>query len=336
MKDQPRPGEEVALPLVVEAASADTDLAAHLRRGRDELAAALDRHGAVCFRGFAVGGVAGFATACETVAAPLMEYRDRATPRTVVAGRVLTATDYPPNVAITLHNEHVFAAEFPWRLFFHCLRPAAEGGETPLADVRRVYACLPVGIRDEIARRGLRYVRRLGARFGLDWRDAFQTEDRATVERYCREAGITWEWVGDTVRTCQRRPAVAVHPRTGERVWLNHAVTLHTASLEPAKRRMLRKLFGPDELPNDVTYGDGAPIADEVITVVRQAYDDAAVLLPWQAGDVLVVDNLLVAHGRRPFRGARELVVAMAAPVRWADVAAPPPEGGPARPGADA
>jgi alpha-ketoglutarate-dependent taurine dioxygenase len=264
------------LPVVVTAVSRGARLDAVVEGAREALESALDEHGALLFRGFEVGGVEGFESICARLG-QLMPYRDRATPRTLVNGNVLTATDYPPNVAIFLHNENVYAAEFPARLFFHCVRPADDGGETPLADVRRVLERLPGALSDEFASRGLRYARTFGRGFGLDWRDAFQTDERAEMERYCRQAGIQVEWNGETLRTWQVRPAIAAHPRTGAKVWLNHLVTLHVSSLEPAKRRMLLKMFGEHELPNNVYYGDGSPIADDVVAAVRSAYEAEAV-----------------------------------------------------------
>jgi alpha-ketoglutarate-dependent taurine dioxygenase len=42
----------------------------------------------------------------------------------------------------------------------------------------------------------------------------------------------------------------------------------------------------------------------------------------WQAGDLMVVDNVRTAHGREPFEGPREVVVAMADAVHLADAIA--------------
>jgi alpha-ketoglutarate-dependent taurine dioxygenase len=41
-------------------------------------------------------------------------------------------------------------------------------------------------------------------------------------------------------------------------------------------------------------------------------YREAAVCFAWQKGDLLMVDNMLVAHGRAPFTGPRRILVAMA------------------------
>ena len=277
--------------------------------------------GGVLFRGFDVGGTAGLRDFVEVTSGAPMDYVDRATPRTQVADHVFTATDYPPPVEIFLHNEHAFAARFPGRVFFHCAAPAEQGGQTPVADVRRVLERISASTRDAFTRLGVRYVRSFGRGLGLPWQEVFQTEDRNEMESFCDEAGIEYEWQGgDRVRTWQNRPAIGVHPETGEHVWMNHVATLHVSTLKPAKRRMLVKMFGVDHLPNDVRFGDGSPIDDEVVARIREAYDAETREFAWAAGDVLVLDNMLTAHGRRPYRGPREVLVAMARPIRWNEV----------------
>jgi hypothetical protein len=71
-----------------------------------------------------------------------------------------------------------------------------------------------------------------------------------------------------------------------------------------------------EEYPLDINtfYGDGTPIEAETLENIHAAYEQATVAFPWQPGDILMVDNMLVAHGRAPFSGPRRIVVAMAEP----------------------
>src|SRR5262249_51434849 len=108
------------------------------------------------------------------------------------------------------------------------------------------------------------------------------------------------------------RQVTATHPRTGETVWFNHAHMFHVSNLDPAVRAALLAEFDDDELPRNAFYGDGSPIEDEVLAAIRETYREAAGAFPWERGDVLLLDNFLVSHGRQPFRGPRRIVVAMA------------------------
>ena len=70
-------------------------------------------------------------------------------------------------------------------------------------------------------------------------------------------------------------------------------------------------LYGEEGMPRNVYYGDGTPIEDALVAQIEQLYWDSSVQFPWQVGDVLWVDNMLVAHARNPYVGPRKIVVAM-------------------------
>lgn len=161
-------------------------------------------------------------------------------------------------------------------------------------------------------RRKVMYVRNYGEGLDLSWREAFQTDDRAAVEDYCRAARMSCEWrSGDRLRTRAVRQVVATHPRTGETVWFNHAHMFHISNVGSAVREALLAQFAEDELPRNAFYGDGSPIEASALAGIRDAYDRTAVRFAWEQGDVMLLDNFLTSHGRDPFAGARKVLVAM-------------------------
>ena len=168
-------------------------------------------------------------------------------------------------------------------------------------------------IRGRFARQGWMYVRNFGDGFGLSWQTVFQTSDKTQVEEHCRKSGIETEWKeGDHLRTRAVRPTLARHPRTGETLWFNHATFFHVSTLEPDIRAPLLAEFGENDLPTNTFYGDGSPIETAVMDHLREAYRRETVSFPWQKGDLLVLDNMMVAHGRAPFSGPRQVLVGMA------------------------
>jgi alpha-ketoglutarate-dependent taurine dioxygenase len=271
--------------------------------------------GGVLFRGFDVPDADTFRAFVTEMAPELLEYKERSTPRTEVGGRIYTSTEYPADQHIALHNEFSYAYTWPLRIAFFALKPADEGGETPIADSRKVYASIAPDVRERFASRGVMYVRNYGTGVDLSWQDAFQTEDRAEVEAYCRRAPLEWEWLdGDRLRTKQIRPAVGRHPETGEMVWFNQAHLFHVSNLGVEGEASMRSVFADEDLPRNAYYGDGTSISAEDLAEVRRALDAATVFFPWQQGDVLLLDNMLIAHGRRPYRGARTILTALAQP----------------------
>ena len=309
------------LPLILEPAVAGVDALAWAAANRASIEERLLRHGALLFRGFGLHGIEGLQAFVRAVCGELLEYRERSSPRSELADRVYTSTDYPAEQPIFPHNEHSYARRFPLKLFFSCVTPAETGGETPIGDTRRILQRIDPEVRARFEERGWMYVRNFHPGFGLSWQTVFQTEERVRVEEYCREAGIEWEWrPGDRLRTRQVRPMTARHPRTGETVWFNHATFFHISTLPAAIREPLLRDFGEEDLPNNTWYGDGSPIEPEVAEHLRQAYLSEMVELPWRQGDILLIDNMLTAHARNPFTGPRKVVVAMADPHTRDDV----------------
>lgn len=303
------------LPVLIEPAVEGLDLAAWLEGGRDLLEQHLGTRGAVLFRGFDLRSREDLERAVQAASGSLLEYSFRSTPRKEVGGRVYTSTEYPQDQHIPLHNEMSYTSQWPLRIWFLSVEPAAEGGETPLADSRRVYQRIPSEIRERFARLGVLYVRNYGGGLDLPWEEVFQTADRGEVERFCAEAGIAHEWLaGNRLRTRQVCQAVAVHPQTGETVWFNQAHLFHVSSLPRELREHLLARLPEEDLPRNTYYGDGSPIEPAALEAVREAFDRESVAFPWRRGDLLAVDNMLVAHGRRPFRGPRKVLVAMAQP----------------------
>ena len=147
---------------------------------------------------------------------------------------------------------------------------------------------------------------------GKTWMDHFESNDKKTVERYLDANEISWTWLDDgSQRTESVRPAVRKHPITQETVWYNQANLWHVSNFEEQRRKTLLQICGEERLPTHCYYGDGSRIEDVELDTVRRVMWDNAIAFPWQQGDLLVVDNILVAHGRMPFDGPRKVLVAM-------------------------
>jgi alpha-ketoglutarate-dependent taurine dioxygenase len=276
--------------------------------------AELLRHGALLFRGFNVNSLRVFEEFTRAVSRELLEYGERSSPRTRLSAGIYTSTDHPADQQIVLHNEQSYTLNWPMKICFCCQQPARQGGRTPIAGSREIYRRLDPALIRLFEKKSVMYVRNYGDGLGLPWQEVFQTRVRAEVEEHCRRAAIECEWKdGDRLRTRQLRPAVRTHPKTGEWVWFNHALFFHVSSLDVTTQAAFAGLTA-DELPFNTLFGDGTPIDPSLMEEIREAYRAATVSFSWQAGDVLMLDNMLVAHGREPFVGPRKVVVAMADP----------------------
>ncbi|HEX7317772.1 MAG TPA: TauD/TfdA family dioxygenase [Pyrinomonadaceae bacterium] len=303
------PGDET--PLVMRPAVASVNLAGWAKTNRAFIETALLKHGAILFRGFDLQSVSQFEQVASAICPDLFsDYGDL--PPESGAGKVYQSTPYPKEQTILFHNEASHTNRWPMKQFFHCVQPARQGGETPIADCRKVYRLLDPAIVERFEEKRVMYVRNFITALDVSWQEFFKTTERSVAEDYCHEAAIEFRWDGDDgLRTHQICRAAAKHPKTGEPVFFNQLQLHHVSCLLPQVRDSLLAIFREENLPRNVYYGDGSPIEESVMREIDQAYRQAAVEFTWQQGDVLLVDNMLVAHGRKPFSGDRKIVVAM-------------------------
>ena len=306
------------LPQVVDAPVRGLDAAAlstWLRERDREVRAALAENGAILFRETGVRTPEEFEHVCRSHTPELTSYVG-GSPRTRVDGLVYTSTEYPPQLHIPLHCEATYQPNVPTRLWFFCRIPPAAEGETPLGDMRRVRARLPPALVDRFRSRGLLYVMNLsdGRGFGKSWQATYETDDRATVEARLRADAREFQWNDDGgLRVYMRAPAFRRHSVSGEEIWVNQAPNWHAAHLGSSHVQRMRRWFGEDiNFPKAVFFGDGGAIAAEDIDVMMDALRAEETTFRWALGDILLVDNEVIAHGRRRFTGERVIHVAMA------------------------
>ncbi|MGW1894343.1 TauD/TfdA family dioxygenase [Streptomyces sp. NPDC002004] len=287
---------------------------------RDALRAVVAEHGSVLVRGLGLRDVAQVGAVFSGLAGGLMTEREAFAPREVHADGVYSSTKWPPNQPMCMHHELSYTLEFPGMMMFACLSAPADGGATALADAPTVLEALPPELVQRFEREGWLLTRSYNDEIGASFAEAFGTDDRAAVENYCRANAIEFAWQPDgTLHTRQRRSAVVRHPVTGRRCWFNQIAFLNEWTMAPEVREYLIEVYGADGLPFNTRFGGGDPIGEDVVDLLNKVYQDHTVREPWQAGDLMLVDNLRTAHSREPYEGPREVLVAMADPVRLAD-----------------
>ena len=299
------------LPLIMEPETDQMDLAEWIRSQRDYVDQKRSQHGGILFRGFGLRSAADFEKVAGTMCDELYaEYGDL--PREGVAGKVYTSTPYPEDKSILYHNESSHMSGWPGKINFFCLLVAKEGGATPIVDCRKVYRDMDPTVVRQFEEKGLMYVRNFSEGLDVSWQRFFGTDNPAIVEESCAKAGMTCEWPGkDRLRVSQRCRAVLRHPKTGEMSFFNQVQLHHIHCLDEAVRESLLSIFGRDELPRHVYFGDGSPIEDVLMDHVGEVYERNAVRFEWREGDLVSLDNMLDAHARDPYVGPRKIVVAL-------------------------
>ncbi|OON65265.1 TauD/TfdA family dioxygenase [Hymenobacter sp. CRA2] len=296
-------------PLVVSPKTAGLIAGEWVKENEELVNQKLNEHGALLLRGFHVDTVEKFQQFIGAFKATPLQYRQRSSPRFEVAENVYHSTTYPADQHINMHSENSYAPQWAMRITFCCIQPAEQQGETPIADNRKVLRLIDPIIREKFQTKGVQYVRNMSAGIGLPWQEVFQTTDRQVVEEECHNGGMAFRWAGaDSLSLSWEHQAIYDHPYTQEPVWFNHAFFFNKYAL-PAE---VQASFAADgELPFHTRYGDGSEISAAEIDNIRQAYEQATVRFPWQKGDVLLLDNMLMSHGRSPYKGSRQIIVSM-------------------------
>lgn len=309
-----------SLPFVWKCSSTNTEKIADVLIGQsDKVDRLLLDHGAILFKGYGLDSIDKFQSFTDLLPKNMASYVDGNSPRTKLTANVYTSTEYPSELSISLHNELSYSHSWPAKLYFCCIVAAESGGSTTIADSRAILRDLSSRLVRLFEEKGVMYVRNLhggdgAAMLGKSWQQTFETSNKADVERFCQEGQIKYEWKPDgNLRLVQVRPAIATHPITGEKMWFNQVDQFHPSTNPPDVYEAINMIFedNPFDMPQYGCFGDGSPIADDMLDEVRAVAKKNTVAFPWESGDLMVIDNMLTAHGRSPYTGERKVLVAM-------------------------
>lgn len=309
--------DSTIFPLVLVCEDADVSLEqteVWIRENAEAHVKAAARHGAVLFRGFPVATDVEFDRFISAFGLPNFTYEDSLSNavRTNRTERVFTANEAPADVNICLHHEMAQTPIYPSKLFFFCEKPAEEGGATPLcrSDVlfKRMTNELP-DFTSDCAKKGLLYSHTMPAEddaasgMGRSWRSTWKAKTPEQAEARMRELGYTWEWLDDGCLKVTTPKLQAVRD-------LGNGATSFF-------NQLIAAFHGWKDSRNDpsksITFGDGTPLNPQTMERVIAMAEEITFDVPWQAGDVALVDNYVTMHGRRTFTGIRRVLASLVA-----------------------
>jgi hypothetical protein len=310
----PGPGER-QLPLVIKPAHDTVGLVEWVQSNRDEFETELTRYGAVLFRGFTIKTPGDFSTFMKCFDTEPLPYMFRSSPREELdrsIRNIYLSTSYPNDRPINMHNESSYSRVWGRKIIFCCIRPAEEGGETPIADSRKVLLDIDAGLVEKFRKRGVMYRRNLIANIGMPWQEVFQTEDRNVVEETCRRNRIDYSFISEEDLVIEWvKPAVYRHPASRCETWFNHVLFFNKYSRFEELGLQPDDFLPPDYLASDTYFGDGTEISYAEYAEIKQAYTKNRIVFPYHQGDILFLDNMLTAHGRNPYKGNRTIATAI-------------------------
>lgn len=296
----------------------------------ETIEALLVKHGGLVFRGFEVRGADDFSRFVKLFEAFKTGYVGGANVRRALADEVYEASQYAAPLKLPLHQEMAYARQYPGRVVFFCRKPAERGGETIICDMRRVTRDLPEPLREKLAARGISNVRNFTAPRAdggeerasehpdqKSWKTGFFTDKRDEVEAICLERGMkpVWQEDGSLTATVDF-DAFTPHPVTGEPIYRSNIhLDLYTdralAELPKEVREPIQEMFASQVIKSGVYLGDGTALSEDELDAFNAVVDKHEVSWTWQPGDIMLLDNLLTAHGRNPYEGTRDIQVGL-------------------------
>jgi alpha-ketoglutarate-dependent taurine dioxygenase len=305
-------------PLVVRPRFKGVDLVDWVKKNRAEFEKELHLHGGLLLRGFDITTLENFGRFVDSFESAPLAYMFRSSPRHELnkeVKNVYNSTDYPQKESIKLHNESSYSRSWGMKIMFCCLQPAEAGGETPIADSRKVLKSIDPELVNKFKAKGVLYKRTLIRDIGMSWQEVFQTSDRKTVEEICQKNDIRYDFVSDDHLDIEWvKPAVYTHPVSKEETWFNHIYFFNKYARYEELGLDYSELAPADLIHTDTLFGDGTAISVDEYLHIKAAYDQCTISFPYEKGDIIFLDNMLAAHGRNPFKGSRLIATAIIEP----------------------
>ncbi len=250
-------------------------------------------------------------------------------PRTEKGSGVYTAVDLPPPITIHSHQEMSYLDTIPDYVSFYCQLPPNNGQKTNLfVDMRQFTANLPNELKARYRGKRARLQRTLPSAEREDfsqgeksWQEALGTGNHQEATLIAQEHGWELTWKDDDSLVILHEPARFFRPHLihGE-LWCNQAMLIHPVI---SHRCAIRNGRLADVEKLDKVRAEAPDIIDQMFlengnsipdTDVESYYDlllEMETHFALKQGEVIILDNMLVAHGRGAFEGPREMFAAL-------------------------
>jgi alpha-ketoglutarate-dependent taurine dioxygenase len=281
------------------------------------------KYGGVVLRGFPLRETVDFEILVERFPTYSAGYLGGSSPRRSLGRNVLESTNLASELRLGVHLEMAYMRDFPPRIVFFARQVARCGGETIIADFRRLSHLIPDSLREKLQLRGIRNVRNYGPAAECEpayldnpdkrpWNHSFFTDSRDEVERLAVGLGMTTVWHADgSLTVINQMNAFTTHPVTGQSLYRNNIHAGGRLNYTGKHAEAERALLAVQEMPTGTFLGDGSSLDPDEMTLLSRLIDAVTISWPWSDGDTMILDNLQVAHGRNPYEGRRETQVAL-------------------------
>ncbi|MBD2607032.1 TauD/TfdA family dioxygenase [Scytonema hofmannii FACHB-248] len=259
-------------------------------------------------------------------AGQLMDYRYGNTVReNIKNSQALKVTTWPRELMLPAHNEMTYHIEFPTKIAFLCQEPSKYGGETSLYDCAKSFEYLSREMQQKVTHQDVicrkRYVQQDNHNHYPSWQQVLGkgSSFNEAIEHFT-SLGYQCNYFLPENQAVEQNVSSTIIETTLPRpmVYSYQGRQCLHASMVPLVSHWCNQLWPDVTPPLTVTWENGEPITHDEFNEMNEAILSARINYGgWQKNDVLIIDNLRIAHGRLPFLGQRSIGVLMAEPARF-------------------
>ncbi|MBA3721085.1 MAG: TauD/TfdA family dioxygenase [Parachlamydiaceae bacterium] len=289
----------------------------------------LNKYGAILLRGFPVINPDDFSAILKSVLnRSSVDYVGGEGSRTKIKSGVYTSTEAPQQYTIPLHNElSCTIDDFPKYISFACFTAPAPGtGQTLLGDSKEISEII-LGQKQfaDLKDKTVLHISRHGTEGNFfnkvnithkTFQSSFGTDNKEEINNICAKKKFIPKWTDEYLEVKRRTPCTRPNPNHPDQtLWFNQ---IHLYHANPKIRggwlnHILANLLYCREKTRqyDVFFEDGTPIPRKLVYELYRIYEEKAIRFDWKKGDVLILDNIEVMHGRASYNGPRKILASL-------------------------
>ncbi|NES02875.1 MAG: TauD/TfdA family dioxygenase [Okeania sp. SIO2F4] len=251
---------------------------------KEEIINLFKSYGFLLFRGFETN-VNTFAEFSNSLSKDFMDYTGGVINRRIINedGTILTVNDFKDEME--LHGEMYYINKPPQIVWFFCANPPLKDGETTVCDGQQFFHELSSSTKDLLSRKKLK----ISGNFKKEyWQKKYKTNDVNVVKEICNSQGKEVQ-VNEDESIYFKFICSAIHNSRTEQddVFINSLLRLKKVN------------------PKSVCFDDDSEITDEIMSELNEIAEKITIEINWQKGDILMIDNTRIMHGRRAFSDDR-------------------------------
>jgi alpha-ketoglutarate-dependent taurine dioxygenase len=193
------------------------------------------------------------------------------------------------NLGMCLHKELGYTPWGPELLWFHCLTPAKENGQTTICDGVELARSLSSSTRNLFEKNKIKYSHHWPPE---TWQGFLRTQNYL-----------------EAINKIGQYTQVDLEKSSHDKIFFNYEISAFEQTIQgPAFLNSILNMVDSKHLNIcTLSFANGELIDDEIIDEIREKGEALSEKIEWKSGDLAMIDNRRMLHGRKSFSGERKI-----------------------------